>query len=51
MKIIANGHDPEQKGIYLCDCDCKGHRFTAETTEVTVIGKDTKDKTAEKEAA
>ena len=25
MKILNIGHDPEQKGVYLCDCDCKGH--------------------------
>lgn len=25
MKIIEMGYDPYKKGIYMCDCDCKGH--------------------------
>ena len=25
MKIIETGYNPYSKGIYMCDCDCKGH--------------------------
>lgn len=40
MKILNLGHDPEQKGVYLCDCDCKGHGKIVEKPKAQISQKE-----------
>jgi hypothetical protein len=44
MNIISQGHDPYLKGVYLCDCDCKGHSPTFKNEKVFVLKKEKKER-------